>query len=196
MLEVRGEWSDWFEMMGKQQKQPTNSQDRQKIISKRITINPWIRSATAEAHTSVTTLRKLRLQFAWKPWIHPTLYQWFRMVVVVWLFLSLHDHYTPSSDGYFQQDNTPHPTGFLNMTLNSWSSNDFYSRSQSQRAPLGYHEAVESHHGCAASNSAVTTWYCRVSVEEYFQHLVEPMAQRTKAVLRAKGSKMIQAMYT
>ncbi len=64
------------------------------------------------------------------------------------------------------------------------------TRSQSNRAPLGCGGTGDSHHGCAADKSAATACaimsiWTKIS-EECFQHLVESMPQRIKAVLKAK----------
>ncbi len=66
------------------------------------------------------------------------------------------------------------------------------TRSQSNRAPLGCGGTGDSYHGCAADKcvhqlrDAIMSIWTKIS-EEYFQHLVESMPQRIKAVLKAKG---------
>ncbi len=65
------------------------------------------------------------------------------------------------------------------------------TRSQSNRALLGCGGTGDSHHGCVADKSAATAWCNHVNMtkisEECFQHLVEYMPRRIKAVLKAKG---------
>ncbi len=65
------------------------------------------------------------------------------------------------------------------------------TRSQFNRAHFGCGGAGESHHGCAADKSAVTAWSYHVNMDqiskECFQHLVESMPRRIKAVMKAKG---------
>ncbi len=65
------------------------------------------------------------------------------------------------------------------------------TRSQSNRAPLGCGGTGDSHHGCAADKSAATVMlscqYGPKSMRKCFQHLVESMPRRIKAVLKTKG---------
>ncbi len=66
-----------------------------------------------------------------------------------------------------------------------------FTRSQSNRAPLGCGGTGDLHHGYAANKSAATAW-CIMSIwtkisEECFQHLVESMPRRIKGVLKANG---------
>ncbi len=64
-------------------------------------------------------------------------------------------------------------------------------RSQSSRAPLGCGGMGDSHHGCAVAQiskqlrDAIMSIWTKIS-EECFQHLVESMPRRIKAVLKAK----------
>ena len=62
------------------------------------------------------------------------------------------------------------------------------TRSQSNRAALGCGGTGVTHHRCAADKSAATIMsiWTKIS-EECFQHLVESMPRRIKAVLKAKG---------
>ncbi len=83
-------------------------------------------------------------------------------------------------------------TGFLNMTMSSLYSNGLHSHQISiNRAALGCGGTGDSHHGCTADKSAATVWCYKVNMtnisEECFQHLVESMPRRIKAVLKAKG---------
>ncbi len=64
------------------------------------------------------------------------------------------------------------------------------TRSQSNRAPLGCDGTGDSHHGCTADKSAATAWCYHVNMDKIseacFQHLVESIPWRIKAVLKAK----------
>ncbi len=87
-------------------------------------------------------------------------------------------------------------TGFLNMTMTSLYSNGLHShRSQSNRAALWCCGTGDSHHGCAADKSAVTAWCYHVNMDQnlwgMFQHLVESIPRRIKAVLKAGTSNYI-----
>ncbi len=42
-----------------------------------------------------------------------------------------------------------------------------FTRSQSNRAPLGYGGTVDSHHGCAADKSAATAGCYHVNMDQY-----------------------------
>ncbi len=65
------------------------------------------------------------------------------------------------------------------------------TRSQSNRAPVGCGGTGDSHQGSADDKSAATAWCNHVNMdkisEECFQHLVQSMPRRIKAVLKAKG---------
>ncbi len=65
------------------------------------------------------------------------------------------------------------------------------TRSQSNRAPLGCGGTRDSHHGCADDKSAATVWRYHDNMDQnlwgMFQHLVESMPRRIKAVLKTKG---------
>ncbi len=65
------------------------------------------------------------------------------------------------------------------------------TRSQSNRANLGCDGTGYSHHGCAVDKSAATAWCYHVNMDQnlwgMFQHLVESMPRRIKAVLKEKG---------
>ncbi len=66
------------------------------------------------------------------------------------------------------------------------------TRSQYNRAPLGCGGTGDSHHGCTAQNlqqlcDAIVLIWTKIS-EECFQHLVESMPRRIKAVLKVQPS--------
>ncbi len=64
----------------------------------------------------------------------------------------------PSSDGHFQQDNAPCHKGQINSDWFLEHDNEFHSLQISiQIAPLGCGGTGDSHHGCAANNSAATS---------------------------------------
>ncbi len=105
----------------------------------------------------------------------------------------------PSSDGYFQQDDAPcHKAqiisdGFLEhdneLTLLKWppQSPDL----KFNRAPLGCGECEISIRDVQPADlqklrDAIMSIWTKIS-EECFQHLVESMPRRIKAVLKAKG---------
>ncbi len=64
------------------------------------------------------------------------------------------------------------------------------TRSQSNKAALGCGGTGDSYHGSAANlqqlRDAIMSIWTKIS-EECFQHLVESMPRRIKAVLKAKG---------
>jgi len=63
------------------------------------------------------------------------------------------------------------------------------SRSQSDKAALGCGRKGDSHHGCGADKSTATVWryHDNTDPKELFQHLVEFMSQRIKAVQKGKS---------
>ncbi len=92
-------------------------------------------------------------------------------------------------------------TGFLNMTMSSlYSNGSTVTRSQSNRAGLVCDGKGDSHHGCAADKSAATAWCYHVNMDKIseacFQHLVESIPWRIKAVLKAKKKVTIVTWHT
>ncbi len=116
-----------------------------------------------------------------------------------WPCPSLYDYSVPIFWCYFQQHNAPSQSS-NHPRLVSWTYQCFHftqmastvTRSQSSRAPLGCGGTGDSHHGCAATfcKFAATVWCYHINMynisEECFQHLVETMPRRIKAVLKAK----------
>ncbi len=79
----------------------------------------------------------------------------------------------PSSDGYFQQDNAPsQSSNHLRLVSWTWQWVHFtqmastFTRSESNRAPLGCGGTGDLHHGCAADKSAATAWFYQVNTDQ------------------------------
>ncbi len=107
----------------------------------------------------------------------------------------------PSSDDYFQQDNAPCHKAQIISDWFLWQWVHFtqmvstVTRSQSNRAPLGcggtgYSRSINilvvQPTNLQQLCDAIMSIWTKIS-EECFQHLVESMPRRIKAVLKAKG---------
>ncbi len=109
---------------------------------------------------------------------------------------SLYTTVYPSSDGYFQQDNAPR---HKSQIISDWfleHDNEFtllkWPPQSPDLNPIEHLWDVEIHimdvqpTNLQQLRDAIMSIWTKIS-EEYFQHLVESMPQRIKAVLKAKG---------
>ncbi len=115
-----------------------------------------------------------------------------------WPCLSLYDYSVPSSDGYFQQDNAPcHKAQIISdwflehddkFTLLKWppQSPDLNPKEHLWDVEREIRIMDVQPTNLQQLRDAIMSIWTKIS-EECFQHLVESMPRRIKAVLKAKG---------
>ncbi len=116
----------------------------------------------------------------------------------------------PSSDGYFQQDNAPcdmsQSSNHLRLVSWTWQWAHFIqmastvTRSQSNRAPLGFGGTGDSHHGCAADKSAGTVWCYHVNMNQNQRNVSNTLLnlchEELRQFWRQRGSNPVLARCT